>query len=94
MSQNKTGYILGVIATPIASYLQIPVIVTDEIDGDVSQVLSDLGVTHTIVCGSDLSGYGKTLRLTNARDIVNATTTILRNNFGSIDYLTHGESSR
>lgn len=44
IEHTEQGYNLGVLATPIASYLRIPVIVTDKIDSDVTRVLNDLGV--------------------------------------------------
>jgi len=88
MNMNKSGYMLGALATPIASYLSIPVIVTDEIDGDVIKVLQNIGVTFTIICGEELTGYGKEIHLNTVDEIVNATTMILNDKFGTIDYLT------
>ncbi len=87
MSMNETGYELGVLATPLASYLSIPVIVTDEIDSDVVTVLRNIGVTHTIICGNDLSGYGKEIHLNSIDEVINATRTILLDKFGVIDYI-------
>ena len=87
MSMNQSGYELGVLATPIASYLSIPVIVTDEIDNNVVQVLQNIGVTHTIICGDHLTGYGKEIHLNTVDEVVNATTTIAREKFGNIDYI-------
>jgi hypothetical protein len=87
MSMNQSGYELGVLATPIASYLSIPVIVTNEIDSDVVNVLRKIGVTHTIICGQYLTGYGKVIRLNSVDDVINATIAILREKFGTIDYI-------
>jgi peptidase C25-like protein len=87
MSMNQSGYTLGVLATPIASYLSIPVIVTDEIDADVTRVLQDIGVTHTIICGEYLSGYGKEIHLNSVDEVINATSTIIKDKFGTIDYI-------
>ncbi len=44
IEDNEQGYNLGVVATPLASYLRIPVIVTNDIDTSVTKVLNDLGV--------------------------------------------------
>jgi hypothetical protein len=54
IENSESGYNLGVLATPIASYLRIPVIVTNKMDEDVIGVLNDLGVEKTIVCGEDI----------------------------------------
>jgi len=43
IKEDQTGYELGMAATPIASYLSIPVIITDEIDTEVTTVLDTLG---------------------------------------------------
>jgi hypothetical protein len=87
IESNESGYCLGVIATPIASYLSIPVIVTDKIDYEVTRVLSDLGVKNTIVCGN-LQGYGDTLKFSTVEEIVDAQISILIEKFGDINYLT------
>ncbi|MCX6664809.1 MAG: C25 family cysteine peptidase [Euryarchaeota archaeon] len=86
--QTEEGYNLGVLGAPIASYLSIPVIVTNDIDTSIRQLFTDLGVTKTIVCGDTLSGYGTTLTLTSVDQIVNATTTLVREKFGSVNYIT------
>lgn len=83
---SEKGYNLGVLATPIASYLEIPVIVTDEIDTDIQQTLGMLGVQKTIICGN-LDSYGTSLRFSTAEEVVNASIELVRQKFGSIDYL-------
>lgn len=88
MSNDQSGYELGVLATPIASYLSIPVIITEEIDSDVVRVLREIGVTHTIICGDNLSGYGKEIHLESIDEVVDAVVSIARKKFGSIDYIT------
>jgi len=55
---TQAGYDAAVNAVPIASYLNIPVIITDDMGSSVSSVLDDLDVRYTLVCG-DLRGYGK-----------------------------------
>ena len=61
IENNESGYNLGIAASPIASYLSIPVIVVDELDLDVKEVLEDLGVKYSLVCG-DIKGHRKTLK--------------------------------
>jgi hypothetical protein len=90
---NQAGYELGIIATPIASYLSIPIIVTDSIDGDVSRVLSNLGVKKTIICGENLEPLGKYLKFETVDDAVDATIQVITERFiktrhDRIDYIT------
>ncbi|MEA2055561.1 MAG: hypothetical protein U9O49_01860, partial [Candidatus Thermoplasmatota archaeon] len=88
IEDDESGYNLGVIATPIASYLSIPVIVTDEVDSEVTEVLTGLGVKHTIVCGENLEGYGSVLEFKTVEEIVDAQIDLLMDKFGDINYLT------
>ena len=88
IENTECGYSLGLIATPIASYLSIPVIVTDDIDYKVTEVLRSLDVKKTIVCGENLQGYGDTLKFNNVDEIVDAQIQILTKKFGDINYLT------
>jgi len=78
---DQQGYELGVAATPLASYLSIPVIVTDEVDQDVRDVLEDLEVKYSLICGN-LTGYGKLLEFSTIDDIVNTSISITRQKFG------------
>ena len=52
LKNDTTGYNLGVVATPLASYLSIPIIVTDAMDSTVTTALASLGVTQLYVCGN------------------------------------------
>jgi len=87
IQNNQSGYNLGVLSTPIASYLGIPIIITDAIDNQVTSILKKLGVTKSIICG-DMGGYGGTLRFKNAEEIVNASIKLVREKFGNVDYIT------
>jgi hypothetical protein len=87
VEESQKGYNLGVAATPIASYLGIPIIVTDKIDGNVRNVLNRLGVTTSLVCG-ELDGYGKTLKFNCADEILNASIEIVKKKFGKVKYIT------
>ncbi|MCU0849689.1 MAG: C25 family cysteine peptidase [Candidatus Thermoplasmatota archaeon] len=89
IENNEQGYELGVIATPIASYLRIPVIVTDSVDADVTRVLNDLGVEKTIICGTNLKGFGSVLKFKSAEEIVEATIIVVEQKLKhEIDYIT------
>jgi len=88
IENNESGYNLGVIATPLASYLSIPIIITDEMDHNIREVLNELGVKRTIICGDNIEGYGDTLRFNIVEEIVDNTTKLLLEKFGDIDYIT------
>jgi hypothetical protein len=88
IQNDEAGYNLGVMATPLASYLSIPVFVTDGVNTSVQAALDTLGVKTTIVCGDTLKRYGTTLRFTDIDDIVDATASFIQEKFGAIEYLT------
>ncbi len=86
---SESGYNLGLLATPLASYMRIPVIVTDEIDTDVSEVLADLEVKKTIVCGENIQGYGDVLKFDDVDEVVNASIEIIEEKLGErVEYIT------
>jgi len=87
IKNNQIGYNLGVIATPLASYLGIPVIVTEKVDSEVMRVLDDLGVTSSFICGN-LSGYGNTMRFETVDDIVDLMIDVVKAKFGEVSYIT------
>ncbi len=88
INHSEEGYGLGVLATPLASYLSIPVIVCDSLTVEHRQLFEQLGVTTSIVCGTDLGGYGNVVRLSDVNAITNASRMIVKEKFGSIEYLT------
>lgn len=55
-----TGYNTAVSVVVLASYLDIPVIVTDSVDKKIARNLKDLNVKYTIVCGN-MPGYKKVM---------------------------------
>jgi len=63
IEETQEGYNIGVNAVPIASYLNIPVIITSDTE-KVVDTLEELGVTKTLVCGN-LEGYKKTFFISN-----------------------------
>ncbi len=88
IENSYEGYALGLPAIPISSYLGIPVIITDMIDENVRETLENLGVEYSIICGKNIDNYGKTLRFRNITDIINTSINIVREKFGTIDYIT------
>lgn len=87
IENNESGYNLGVAASPIASYLGVPVIVIDELDLDVKEVLEDLGVEYSLVCGN-IEGYGKTLKFDDFDEILDASIELVMQKFGDVEYIT------
>jgi len=86
---NEQGYNLGLLATPLASYTRIPVIVCEELDTDVTEVLSDLEVKKTMVCGENIQGYGDVLKFDSFDEIVNATIEIIEKKLDErVEYIT------
>jgi len=79
IKEDQTGYELGMVATPLASYLSIPIIVTDEVDQEVWDVLDSLGVENVYVCGDlfdPIPINGKDIELTTI-DIFNSVEEII-----------------
>ena len=88
MTPDKTGYMLGAIATPLASYLGIPVIVTKAIDEEVRGVLETLGVTGLYICGDMPSSGYWVKRFHTAEEIVEETLDVIQHQFGDVSYIT------
>ena len=84
--QDNEGYNLGIVAVPLASYLNIPVFVTNDTD-NVKGTLKELGVKSTFVCG-DLAGYGETERFASVEEINDYILNVLNDGFGGCDYIT------
>jgi hypothetical protein len=89
IEDSQDGYTLGVAATPLASYLNIPIIVSDVIDQDVITVLNNLGTQHLFVCGEfNTSGYNSTV-YADVDEIIVDMTALIEAKFGeSISYVT------
>jgi len=86
---NQDGYNLGIVATPLASYLRIPVIVTETIDTDVTNTLNNLNVKKTIVLGENLDGFGDILKFESVDDIINTSINLIEEKFKQeINYIT------
>ena len=88
IESNETGYNLGVIATPLASYLRIPIIIAEELNSNVRRVLNDLKVKKTLICGENIEGFGDVLKFDNVNQIINATIMCINQKFGNINYIT------
>jgi hypothetical protein len=92
IEESSEGYNLGIVAVPLASYLSIPVIITDELDDTVMDVLTDLGVDDIFICGNleipRASGISVT-RFTAVDDIINLCIDVIADRFDqNVDYIT------
>lgn len=87
IEESQVGYNLGILAAPLASYFSAPIIVTNRTDSEVTTVLRNLGVEHSLVCG-DIEGYGNVLKFDCADDVINFSIDVVQNKFGGIDYIT------
>jgi len=86
---NQSGYNLGLIAAPLASYLRIPVIITEEMDSEVTNILNDLEVKKTIVLGENLEGFGNVLKFDSVDEIINTSISLIEEKFKQdINYIT------
>ncbi|MEA2054378.1 MAG: C25 family cysteine peptidase [Candidatus Thermoplasmatota archaeon] len=86
IEDSKDGYNLGVAATPIASYLDIPVMVTNDTN-NVRNVLNKLGVKYTFLCGN-IEGHERTWRFTDEQQITNFLIDLVKEKFGEVKYIT------
>ncbi len=83
--QTETGYETAVSVAVLGSYLNVPVIVTDEVDSTVAETLDALDVKYTLVCGQ-MNGYEKTLHFKTAEsvgELNDLVTTILKDRIKS-----------
>ena len=89
IKEDETGYGLGIVATPIASYLSIPVIVTNEIDDDVKEVFNDLGVENLYICGDLHSSAYWVKEFYNVEEIIDECIEVISDKFGeTVNYIT------
>ena len=91
IEDSQDGYCLGINAVPMASYLSIPVIVTDKIDSEVTDLLSSLEVEKIVVCGDNLKDYEDNymyLKFENAEQIAEDVSELVKEKFGNLDYIT------
>lgn len=88
IENSQIGYNLGVAATPMATYLRIPIIVTDEIDTDVQSTLRELGIQYLFTCGNFTQHGMQEIELESPMHILNITRSIVKERFGTIEYIT------
>ena len=88
IKDDKEGYEIGLPAVPIASYLSIPVIVTNKMDSRVSSVLGKLKVKHILVCGNLSTERFSSYKIRDPEDALNITIDLVEELFGEVKYIT------
>ena len=86
IENSQKGYEMGIVAAPLASYLNIPIFVTDDIEKIETQ-LKKLGVKYTFICGN-LKPYRETWRFENIEEINNLLIRFINKRFGRVGYVT------
>ncbi len=84
------AYQLSLLAAPLASYLNIPVLIFDGNEGEIQDVCVQLQTTHAYVVGDiNLNLPNITIiSLLNETVITDTMLTVIKDQFGSINYLT------
>jgi hypothetical protein len=87
IEQSREGYEIGLTVTPLAAYLNIPVIITKTMDDSVINALSKLGVSYTLICGN-VDSYGESFHFSSVGEAYELSLDFLLTRFGSISYIT------
>jgi|ETNmetMinimDraft_35_1059890.scaffolds.fasta_scaffold25242_2 hypothetical protein len=93
--ETEIGYELGIAAAPLASYLNIPIIVVDDSTnyGVLKKELEKVEVEYVITLGPDSksiaekTGY-KAILLKDSHCVTENILTVIKDRFGKIDYIT------
>lgn len=88
--KGEEAYKLGLIASPLASYLNIPILLFDENENEIQSLCNQLNVSNAYVVGNisiNLSSISL-IELKNKDDIQNTLLDAIKYNFGKINYLT------
>ncbi len=86
IENSQIGYEIGIVAAPLASYLDIPIFVADDIK-NIKTRLENLGVKYTFICGN-LEAYGKTWKFENTEEINELLIRFINKRFGGVNYVT------
>ncbi len=95
VTREEGGYSLALMAAPMASYLNIPIIAADHYTGsnDVRGIYDSLGARYAIAVGSDAASLAADAgidRIILGDDIgvINAAAEVVADRFGNLDYIT------
>jgi len=84
------AYKLSLIASPLASYLNIPVLIYDENENELQEICNDLNVRNGYLIGDILPYLPEIniIKLENEDEIQNVVLTTINEKFGEINYIT------
>ena len=89
------GYSLALMAAPVASYLNIPIIVADHYTGsnDIREIYDSLGGRYTIAVGPDAASLAvdagvDRIVLKDDVGVIDAAAEVVANRFGTLNYMT------
>jgi hypothetical protein len=87
---SMDAYQLSLLAAPLASYLNLPILISDNNDDELQAVCTQLQTTHVYLVGdSTLNITNVTvISLLNEEVITDTILTVIKDQFGSINYLT------
>jgi hypothetical protein len=95
IEHSKEGYELGTVAAPMASYLNIPIIIKDSETGtsEIKSALKSLDVKYTIILGKNAENIAGDLGidsvlLKNDEEITDSVMVVVQHRFGAINYIT------
>ena len=91
---SQEGYSAALSVVPIASYLNIPVIIADKMDDELAGFLKSFSLKYSLVCGP-ITGFGKVRHFNDpnspvyTEQLVNITRKIIEDRIGeSVKYIT------
>jgi hypothetical protein len=92
---NVEQYEMGILAAPLASYLNIPIMVKDRIISwsEIGSTLNDLGADYVICIGASADDIADqlgmdTIYLRTEEEVQDAVLEAVKNRFGKLDYIT------
>ncbi len=88
--ETENAYLLSLLATPLASYLNMPILIYDNNDAALQTVCIQLQTTHAYLIGDIALNLTNitVIPLTNEETITNTILTVIKEQFGVINYLT------
>lgn len=86
IEDSQGGYDMGIVAAPLACYLNIPIFVTNNVT-NIKPYLEKLGVNYSFICGN-LNAYGKTHKFENIEEINDLLIDFINRRFGGVSYVT------
>lgn len=87
MGTDDESYYSSLPGIVLASYLNIPVILSDSMGPDVKDTLKALGVEYSLIF-DDSEGYGTTYRFQGSQSIETLVMLMLEEKFGGVSYVT------